>query len=321
MDLQPDTTSIDTTSIDTTSIDTTDKFVFSELKLFVCTYVAKLENIHVNFEKLTHILCDKLSGNILAVNSNYGHASQVGYERFIKVSKKETTDLTKGRMRKIQGDGTCFNSAIEPVIRLDDSTDKYYFIKCFPSTGETQIPGVIRHDLQDGHDVLTVFVSLLNSLNLGTVENDQIKPIYILSEGPKMLNYKFKLGVSPDTLINLMRLSEYLFALVIEFGSDCQDDQDDYCPTFQEHNNWFITKPPYCLKEVKSSIDDIKVSFRFQTSKKRAPRVNIFQGGKVNILGSESTKSSEHIYTFLNGIFKNNWKKLISVRPVKDLPY
>lgn len=277
--------------------------LFSELKLFVCTYVAKLENIHVNFKTLTHILCNNLSGKVLAINSNYGHASQEGFEQFIKTFKKNSND-SKGRMRKIQGDGTCFNSAVEPVIRLDETAKKFYYIKCFPSTGETQIPGVIDPNLQDGHDVLVEFVSLLNSLSLGTEENGQVKPIFILSEGPKMLNYKFKLNVESNTLINLMRLSEYLFVL-----------NSNQC----SNTDWVIVSPPYCLKEIKTAIDDIKVSFKFQTSTKRFPRVNIFQGGKINILGAESVESAKNIYNFLGNIFKHNWTKLVSTKPVKGL--
>jgi hypothetical protein len=272
--------------------------VFSELKLFVCTYVAKLGNICINFEELTHLLCNNLSGNILAINSNYGHASQVGYEHFIKKIKKDKHLSQKGRIRKIQGDGTCFNSAIEPVIKINDS-GKYYFIKCFPSTGETQIPGVIENDLSDGHNVLVTFIDFLNGLNL----SDKIdEKIYICSEGPKMLNYKFKLNIDNNSLINLLKLSNLLL---------CSQNPD-------LNDTWLLIDLPYNITEIKSSIDDIKVSFRFQTSDTRAPRINIFQGGKVNILGSESAESSINIYKYLNEIFILNWNILVRTRPVKD---
>lgn len=281
--------------------------IFSELNLFVCTYVAKLGNINVNFEQLTHTLCDNLSGNILAINSNYGHASQPGHESFIKHPKVIINDkhiYIKGRTRKIQGDGTCFNSAIEPVIKLNNSSDdKFYYIKCFPTTGETQIPGVIESDFSDGHDVLVIFINFLNNLQIGIREADTIKQIYIESEGPKMLNYKFKLNRENNRiLINMIKIAEYLFVL---------DQDGDILP-------WIRIDPPFQIKEIKSPVDDIKVSFRFQTSVKRAPRINIFQEGKINILGSESIESARLIYTFLTDIFKNNWTRLINVKPEKD---
>lgn len=282
--------------------------IFSELRLFVCTYVAKLGNINVNFEQLTHKLCNCLSGNILAINSNYGHASQIGHESFIKHPKVINSDKThtyiKGRTRKIQGDGTCFNSAIEPVVRLDDSPeDKFYYIKCFPTTGETQIPGVIHADFSDGHNVLVTFINFLNNLQIGIKDGDIVKQIYIESEGPKMLNYKFKLNRENNRiLINLIKIAEYLFILE-------QEDKDDI---------WVKVEPPFPIKEIKSPVDDIKVSFRFQTSVKRAPRINIFQEGKINILGSESIESATLIYIFLTDIFKHNWSKLINIKPEKD---
>lgn len=282
--------------------------IFTELNLFVCTYVAKLSNININFEQLTYKLCKNLSGNILAINSNYGHASQIGHESFMKYPKtsytNKITTYVKGRTRKIQGDGTCFNSAIEPVIKLDYSLeDKFYFIKCFPTTGETQIPGVINPDFSDGHDVLVTFIDFLNSLQIGIKEGDNIKKIYIESEGPKMLNYKFKLIREHNRiLINLIKIAEYLF--ILEQGKDS--------------DTWVKVIPPFPLKEIKSPVDDIKVSFRFQTSVKRSPRINIFQEGKINILGSESSESANFIYVFLTDVFKNNWVRLINIKPEKD---
>ncbi len=285
--------------------------IFSELNLFVCTYVAKLGNININFEQLTYKLCNNLYGNILAINSNYGHASQSGYETFIKHPKKVNKDhlYMKGRTRKIQGDGTCFNSAIEPVIKLDNTNEnKFYYIKCFPTTGETQIPGVINSDFSDGHDVLVTFIKYLNDLHLGIERDGNINNIYIESEGPKMLNYKFKLNRENNRiLVNLLKIAEYLFILESS-GKNNEINKD----------NWIIIDTPFPLKEIKSPVDDIKVSFRFQTSYKRSPRINIFQAGKINILGSESNESAELIYKFLTDVFKNNWTKLINIKPLND---
>lgn len=267
--------------------------MFSELIMFVCTYVAKLGNININFEDLTHILCNNLHGHILALNSNYGHASQPGHESYIKSPKKQETQslFIKHRIRRIQGDGTCFNSAIEPIIKLDNS-EKVYFIKCFPTTGETQIPGVINSDFSDGHNVLVTFINYLNDLN---ISGD--KQIFIEHEGPKMLNYKFRLNrINDRILINLNNIAIYLANI----------SESDI-------------KPPFPIKEIKSPVDDIKISFKFQTSIKRAPRINIFQEGKINILGAESVNSSELIYTFLTDIFRANWSKFINIKPEKDV--
>jgi len=287
--------------------------VFTELTLFVCTYVAKLENIKIPVESLIELLCNNLFGGILAINSNYGHGAQPGYEHFIKKPKKHNLKaFIKNRIRKIQGDGTCFNSAVEPVIQINHTInpvtkkEKVYFIKCFPTTGETQIPGVINNDYSDGHTVLVTFINHLNSLNVGI----DGKQIYIKSEGPKMVNFKFRLvRDNPRILINL-----YLLAKFLQFLEKNKND------TVYKQEEWTIIPPPFVIKETKYPIDDIKVSFRINTETKRSPRINIFQEGKVNILGADTRESAEKIYEYLSKLFENNWHVLISIKPEKDQP-
>jgi hypothetical protein len=257
------------------------------------------------FKTMTDMLCNNLSDNILAINSNFGHSSQIGYEHLIKHIK--TNKKTLVRSRKIQGDGTCFNSAIEPAIRLPSNADKIYFVKCFSTTGETQIPGVIKEDLSDGHEVLVIFIDYLNSLNIG-VNEEKIRIAY---EKPIMLNYKFKLNrTSNNILINLLKLAEYFQLMELnDLTIHNKKEIDTY---------WIIVYPPYMIKETKSSVDDIKVSVRFKCSEKRLPRVNIFQEGKVNILGSDAVISAKLIYEFLSDLFKYNWNNLIVIKPEKD---
>lgn len=278
--------------------------VFTDLTLFVCTYVAKLKNINISFIELSNIISKNLTDEVIAINSNYSHASNPGFEHFIKKPKKSNKEKT----RKIQGDGTCFNSAIEPVIKLPSGKeDKFYFIKCFPTTGETQIPGVINPDLSDGHDVLVILVNYFNKLNLGT----NGKLIEIQSENPKMLNYKFRLVKDSErVLINLFKLSDYLIM--------AENEKFNINSSKKTIDEWIIVHQPFLIKEVKSAIDDIKVSFKMQTDVKKAPRINIFQGGKINILGANNEDSIKLIYQFLTDLFKNNWNILINIKPEKD---
>lgn len=281
--------------------------IFSPCAVFVSTYVAKLSNLHVPFEKLTEIISNNLGNNIVAINSNFGHAAVPEYKAQIKPPKK--IDSTKGRTRKIQGDGSCFNSAIEPVIKIDSSSsNKLYYVKCFPTTGQTQIPGVIHSDFSDGHEVLVTFVNYLNNLKITD------STISILNEGPNMVNCKFELNRSSDRLlINLMKLSEYLQIIELnKYINDSESEEDNYS------GEWHIIKPPFYIKEVKSPVDDIKASFKASVTDKRSPRINIFQEGKVNILGGLDIESCNLIYEFLNNIFRHNWKHLINIKPEKD---
>jgi hypothetical protein len=276
---------------------------FSDLTLFVCTYVAKITNINMSFKQLTPIICDNLTDVIIAINSNYGHAAMPGYEYLIKHPKKPVVSenylYLKGKSRKVQGDGTCFNSAIEPVIKLPNSKEnKFYFLKCFPTTGETQIPGVILDDFSDGYNVLTVFVKYLNTLKDIKIDDNEL--IGISYSIPKMINYKFKLNhMTSSMLVNLFKVAEYL-----------QKSE-------QRINTDNITIP-FIIKEVKLPVDDIKISFRMKTSEKRNPRINIFQGGKINILGAESTTSARLIYEYMTNIFKMYWHDFITIKPLSD---
>jgi hypothetical protein len=306
--------------------------VLTPLTLFVCTYVARLSNLHHDFVGLAQLMCKDLHGCILAVNSNYGHAAQPGSEAYIKVPKvrKYQAGTARSRERKFQGDGTCFNSAIEPIIHIEHPNipdDKIYKCKCFPTTGETQVPGVILTDFSDGHAVLVAFVDYLNEMNVGDLEpvlpgeSPQNPParkkIEIFSEQPKMINYKFRLQrTSPRILVNLFALAAYLSILertkVVE-GAELTADQ------VMKFAGWpVVVLPPFPVREVKTPNDDVKVSFHFQEAT-RKPRINIFQEGKINILGADSTFSADKIYAFFTQLLISNWGALVALQPRRDL--
>ena len=71
-----------------------------------------------------------------------------------------------------------FNSAVEPSIILTKREDnkhlidkcfknKIYKIKCFPNTGNTQIPGILMDNLADGKYVAQCWLKCLQE-NLGS---------------------------------------------------------------------------------------------------------------------------------------------------------
>ncbi len=269
--------------------------IFIPLKLFVCTYVAKLTNLNITPTDFTEIIKNNLNMTVIAVNSNFGHGCMEGSEEYVKHPKE------KVGLRKRQGDGTCFNSAVEPVISLNPTVVKKYFIKCFPTTGEMQIPGVINQDLSDGHEVLLTFVDYLNTLHLSEF------PVEIQWEIPKMLNYKFRLiRNSPRILINLMALATYLYKLELTDLLIMKEITGD-----------IKLLPPFKVKEVKPAIEDIKVSFRFEYND-NSPRINIFQEGKINILGCNSISFANDIYEFFKRLFDEYWKSLVCIKPKKD---
>jgi hypothetical protein len=303
--------------------------------LFVCTYVAKLDNLHIDFVKLTEIMCANPHGPLVAVNSNFGHACQPGNEHLLKTPKPPPPERRMparparlGRPRRVQGDGTCFNSAVEPTLAIDHpaiSADKTYKCKCFSTTGEVQVPGVISPDLSDGHAVVKALVDYLNELNVGDVELPGEAPageprrlkITVISEQPKMLNDKFSVNCSsPRLLINLHALAAYMQKLELAKVVEGMALTDGLVESFA---GWpAIILPPYPVRETKAPTDDVKVSFRFHGAN-RAPRINIFQKGKINILGADSTESSQRIYDFFVQLFTGNWARLVCLQPRRDI--
>ena len=335
----------------------------SPLNLFVCTYVARLSNIHMDGEELTKRLSLAPRGSLLAVNSNYGHACQAGFESLMKLPAAVARPVLRGRPRKGQGDTTCFNSAVEPIMRLlaFPDSDKVYKMKLFSTTGETQVPGVLNADLSDGHAALTTLVDYLNATGAGDFADGTAPPrwsqlrkaaeeaaaagdataipryqqqltayvtapqapntrllIEIATEGPKMLNYKFRINrSSPRMLVNLVTLSTYLSTLeAAPIGTTPVALAGMLAGNLPGQSPVYV-QPPFPVRETNPPTDDVKVSFRFRSGH-RAPRVNVFQGGKINILGAESIECAARIYSFFQELFTANWNELICLQPRRD---
>ncbi|HVE12471.1 MAG TPA: hypothetical protein VNI01_03670, partial [Elusimicrobiota bacterium] len=288
------------------------------LALFVCTYVARLGNLHAGVPEMTERLGLELKGAVLAVNSNFGHFTQLGWAGLLKRPPPSARrGPQRSRQRRVQGDGSCFNSAVELTLRVPAPgvrADKVYRVKCFPSTGETQIPGVVRPDLADGRLVLQALVDHLNALGAGDRGPDGPRPVVVLHEEPKMLNYKFRLvRRSPRVLVNLRALAALLAALErgrARAGAELAPALRAAWPA--------AVPPPFPIRETKPPTDDVKVSFRFSTPSGRAPRANVFQTGKINILGADSEDSARAIHTFFSQMLAANWARLVGLRPRRD---
>lgn len=300
--------------------------VVTPLTVFVCTYNAKLGNLHYCFKELTKIMCVNPHGCVLAVNSNYGYASQVGHEALQKVPSPERIQaiadaaassgvVKKGvAARMPQHYGTCFNCIVEPIIRVDNPlvrADKHYITKCFSTTGETQVPGVILSDFSDGREVLEKLVDYLNELGVGDIDEVTGKPklIYIEHQWPKMINFKYHINLnSPRILVNLREFAKYIRH--IELGSDPDP-------------RWVITAPPFPICQSEVSPKHNKSTFRIfhkglNGDKDRRPLINVFQSGKINILGAISQESGDRVHEFFTEVFQNNWSLMISIQPKAD---
>ncbi len=295
---------------------------FSPLVMFTCTFEAQIANINRSHVELTDVLGPRVAsgaGPVKALNSNFGHYCQPGFERFLKQPKPPTPrrggQLTAAitRPRKPQGDATCFNSALELIIIPGPEDDpppevqivnaehpgKYYAVKSFPTTGQTQVPGVICPRLTDGAYVARLWAAFLTDAGVGI---DPSEPVTVRSEHPIMINFKFHLvRRSARVIFNLVRMVEYLEA------------------TKHQKNAGL----PFPIREIKHPQDGQNLSFKFVypvlgREEPKKIRVNIFYQGKVNILGACDFDGPRIIYSYLGNLICDHWRNFIGLRPLPD---
>lgn len=303
------------------------------MALFVYTYEGTLSNLRVPVDELTARVAARLQATanaeegIGAVNSNYGHYAQPGYERYLKLPGQRRAPRRPPpagrRPRKLQGDGTCFNSAIEPVMVTDHpgipaTRDKVYLVKCFSTTGKTQVPGGLLPDFGDARSVLRRWVGVLNALGAGEADPDgRPRAVEIESEGPNMLNFKFQVALAPpNMLIRLSALSAYFGALeTFRYHAGSVRREAELLRALPPGADLVI--PPYRIAEVAGGQLDVKFSCRFLGAGGKT-RLNIFQEGKVNILGAKSYEAAGEIYRFLYDLFARCWGVFVSARLQPD---
>jgi len=222
---------------------------FTPLLMFVCTFEAVIGNVRAEVPALIEALRGKLRYPVVAVNSNFGNVYLPGHEGHVKLPKEvEEPQVLPGgiqppirKQRKLQGSGTCFNSAVEPVIvpsldprlaanihdavsdfALREGKTKVYKMKCFPSTGKSQVPGVIMPSFDDGEYVARAWAELLSSLPADAgIRRDPGRELAVAGTRPIMINYKFNLRRrSPRILLNLLELYEFLEGARAAAGAD-----------------------------------------------------------------------------------------------------
>jgi len=362
----------------------------SNLEMFVCTLSANIVGLqYPDFDDIATRICTPCNyPYFIAVNSNCGHYCRPGYELYLKVKKVKKARKSKksekgGKIRCLQGDGTCFNSAIEPIISIvpvntGAMPDKVYRVKCFPSTGEVQIPGIINQDLSDGDEVIKILVEYIRHelaakfsdtlTSFPTVDRkitnvtkirkltkkvkkllqppptviedpptfstrptklysaEEIKGIGFDNLKPILINYKFIFKIPFDYAIGIHNLFNYLQfiqnTLIVENDQIINDPQAGVVKMYigGEEKNILIDSaaepmPPMTVRELNKR--GVKVAFKFNFGD-HLPKINIFQSGKVNILGLNNPTHSRLIYDYLCAVFERNWDKFIIEMPRPD---
>lgn len=297
--------------------------VLTEPKLFLCTYAAEVAGLKKGVEELKGLLTARWP--VVALNSNFSHSCLPGYESLVKTvprSQQGGAPSEKGakpsiaKPRKLQGDGTCFNSSIEPVVRLgapDGRSGRNYFMRVFPTSGEIQVAGVVSCDLSDGAAAVDALVAWLDSFDAVKQRREDGKglvPIRLVpgSNHPTLMNVRFRIHLSCDrVLLNLQAITEYLRAAAAGVPS----------ARFPA-----LVPLPYTARELKAAIGEPKVTFVFlvpvEGGEPRKPRINIFQSGKINILGSNCPETSMRIYEWFVRVYSDYWGELVCLKPRRD---
>ncbi len=249
-------------------------------------------------------------GRVKAINSNFVHKTQVGFEH-LKVKKKQKRAPQK---RSEQGDGTCLNSSIQLSIQMKN---KMYKPKLFPSKGgKIQIPGVLKPDLSDGMSVLKALIRYLDKMH---AKYEVDTKCTIIDYKPTLLNYKTNVNLEPKQVVDVNILHEHISNMEKKRIPMCNID------SAEEQFDQQIQLLQPLIRETK--IKEGKLSFKVNLGVKivkagkeqlKHPSVIIFQSGKINLLNSVSIYIKNLIYKFIDELFEDKWDEIICEIPDKD---
>ena len=239
----------------------------------------------------------KVNKHIVAVDCNYGTHKNELYAPKRAVAKKTKPK----KKRKFQGSGKCFNSQITFYVRImKNNIPEQYGFKVF-RTGKLQLPGAKINSIKDIISSIKHIVDILNAA-LHPDETDINKMISLEYVTPSMKNYKFIIQMDPMYMLNLNQLIKIIL-----------DKKKNY--------NKETCKYP-AITDAKYSGEDTKLYVNFMKPNSDKPiRVNIFNRGRVNILGGTNDKTTKHIFRFLQGIFVEHKKDLIVNPRAQDDEY
>lgn len=236
--------------------------LFSPISNSTCCAEGTFIGVSFHEQELTELLCPL--GPIVKIESNYG--SMIS-PKYINIDKKKVSNrgrkkkLKPKKHRKIQGDGSKFNSCIQFCIlgratrEKSQVEDKYsrlakplppkivssqtgdieikmeqiikeYKFKLF-RTGVFQVPGVLTEDMSDIRAPLNALEKYLNFISTSPIKRGILFSV--------MRNYKFKLM---NGCIDLRQLHNYCIERFIKLSTINMDDLEKFIllPIFKNNN-------------------------------------------------------------------------------------
>jgi hypothetical protein len=191
-----------------------------------------------------------------------------------------------------------------------------YKLRCFPATGNHQLPGARENDLSDGKTIICHWLRTLEDLGLGRPDpKDPIDPktgtraFPLLKENISLMNGKFRLRSSAadgDNSLNVRGLKDVLTSIANAEGaprspasakdsSSCAGGAgSSVCPS-----GLVKVPPPFTIKNLTSDVKGQKITVVFERplpqdrveEGKRidvTPQVSINSAGRFTLLGEKS---------------------------------
>ncbi len=278
---------------------------FSVLRPTTNTIEGYLSNVLFHERELIQEVMPDAS--IVQYHCNYG---KITYEGYTEVTKVRTTNRgrkkkPKRKRRRLQGNGTDFNSQITCVVlsTLAPPPDqngrilmgsRIHKIKVF-RTGKIQVPGVHQSIIDDAIICAQMVAQNMN-FHLHAMETDPSKTTSLINMNPVMKNYKFAVNLPAFHIIDLNVLRDILMA-----------GKESRWPSGVGAGMSSETARSLEIFAVRYTREDTKLSINIITPIPNKPnkktRINIFMRGRVNILGAFYFNITMQIYNFLHALF------------------
>lgn len=285
---------------------------------FTCTYQVKLGNLSLGHKELSEQL--EPFGCVVAINSNFSHKALPGYEKYLKSAEKSIRNKSQtGRKRKLQGDGSCFNTCAELVIILGEDIREdppegfkdHYKVRTFPTTGQTQITGIKHPELEDGKYIAKILAEWFTNSAIGL--KDPSLPVQIESERAILRNFGFHIvWESSDMFLNLDCLYTFINDLRAKSSIDEETGPGESSSTIEKNE-----PIPYPIVAVKNPEDsgDMHIRFKIPERPGNGVLLKIFRSGKFNMLNGGEIQTVKNIYNFIKEELLLHEKSFTSTKP------
>lgn len=323
--------------------------IFSKPISTTITMGGLLSNVKFMEEDFIKLL--EATEDIPRIHCNYGEKL---HESFLKPSKDKTNNRGRRKkektkkQRKIQGDGSAFNSQITFHVRSKIDTENRkvkYYIK--NNTGEEYKETEFIKEIYNDPSFKEPLVIFINKKTEEEFIKSEITEIIRTEVVPK--EYKWKVfrngelqlpGAKPDRIddiiesckkiakllnsvidedakkIEVMRIAphmkNYKFFLKLVEGQII--DLNKLYKVLEDDKLNNISNPS--IFDVKYDDEETKLHIKFRTPLEKKPkkntRVNIHMGGKINILGAFKEDITNNIILYLINMFISNYDDLIN---------